>query len=174
MDTSVMIWPRGTREELEAFYGKHELGPEGLPTQKWIEDHLVLISTPFPLRLSWDTDITVRRVRCHRKVATSLGRVFQTILNHYGSPKAIAAARADLFGGCYEFRRISGSHVLSLHAWGAAVDLDPQQNPRGRVWVDGTGMMPRPVISAFEAEGWAWGGRFKAKPVTMHFAGVSR
>jgi len=73
----------------------------------------------------------------------------------------------DLFGGCYQYRRIGGSAKLSTHAWGAGIDLDPDFNPRYHPWNPKTGI-PNAVIEAFMAEGWTWGGRFHT-PDPMHF-----
>jgi hypothetical protein len=168
-----MNWPSFDREDIVAFYGRHELGPEGKPTAAWEARNLVLIPSPFTLRLSWDPDVTVTRLRCHRKVADSLKRVLSSIWMHYGQDQErIAEARVDLFGGCYEHRRVSGSSWLSLHSWGAGIDLDPERNPLGKEWAPNAGMMPEVVIDAFKAEGWTWGGDFQ-RPDPMHFEAVS-
>jgi hypothetical protein len=164
-------WPK--RTEAAAFYGSHELGEDGLPTVEWQAAHLVLIQTPYPFRLSWDPDTTVRRVRCHTKVSKSLERILQAILTHYGSPERVRTYRADLFGGCYQFRAQRGSTALSLHSWGAAVDLDPERNQMGVPWRDGRGMLERQVIQAFQQEGWFWGGDFRKRPDPMHFEAVT-
>ena len=74
-----------------------------------------------------------------------------------------------LYGGCYNFRLIKNSNRLSCHAWGAAIDLDPEKNPLGVKYDESKGMMPRAVINIFEAEGWKWGGRFTKRPDCMHF-----
>ena len=39
---------------------------------------------------------------------------------------------AHRFGGVCSYRRIAGSVRLSLHAYGAVIDIDPKNNPLGR------------------------------------------
>jgi hypothetical protein len=78
-----------------------------------------------------------------------------------------------LYGGTYNYRRISGSSNLSLHAFGAAIDLDPDHNPLGMPWRADAGMMPMEVVEIFEAEGWKWGGRFQSRKDCMHFQATS-
>lgn len=78
----------------------------------------------------------------------------------------------DLFGGCYNYRRVSGRSQLSVHSWGAAIDLDPVNNPLGKKWRPDSGMMPEQVVAIFRAEGWRWGGDF-TRPDCMHFEAIS-
>lgn len=158
-------WPHDDRASLEKFYGVHELNEHGVPTVAWENMNLTLIETPYPMRLSWAPATVVHRIRCHNRVADSLSRILRAILDHYGLV-GVSAARVDLFGGCYQYRLVGGSHSLSTHAWGAGIDLDPERNPRGKKWNPQTGL-PIPVIGAFKAEGWTWGGDFH-NPDPMH------
>lgn len=152
-------WPNDTREAIEAFFGRHTLTDLGKPTLLWESQNLVAIETP-PLRLSWALGTVVRRVRCHVKVAPALRRIFDAIEGLPG---------ADIFGGCYEYRRISGGTGLSLHSWGAAVDIDPANNRLGTV-----GQMHPYIVAAFDAEGWRWGGRYRGRLDPMHFEALAR
>ena len=127
-----MPWPKETPEDLEAFYGKFEFGANGTPTETWKKKNLKTIVTPYPFTLSWDTSLTVSRITCHVLVAESLKRILEAILAHYGSLPAVQQARMHLYGGCYEFRRISGSNKLSTHSYGAGIDLDPEKNALGK------------------------------------------
>ena len=162
-----MTWPHDDRARLEKFYGVHELTADGVPTTAWENTHLTLIQTPYPMRLAWQPETVVHRIRCHDRVADSLTRILRAILTHYGSPEAVTAARMDLFGGCYQYRRIGGSAKLSTHAWGAGIDLDPDRNPRYHPW-DPIHGVPEAVRDAFAVEGWIWGGTFHT-PDPMHF-----
>jgi hypothetical protein len=168
-----MLWPHEIPTELEAFYRKFQLGANGKPTATWETNNLTRFIAPYPLTLSWDLSKVATRVTCHQKAADSLKLIFEGILAHYGSLGEVKKARMHLYGGCYEFRNIGGSHKLSMHAYGAAIDLDPENNPRGKKYQAGTGMMPRAVIDIFEAQGWKWGGNFSTTPDCMHFQATS-
>jgi hypothetical protein len=87
----------------------------------------------------------------------------------------------------FNFRTIAGSDTLSLHSFGTAIDINPAQNPymgRGGVimppaaaaYLDrddlrpGMLVRPGPVIEAFEAIGWEWGGDWSPRKDYHHFA----
>jgi hypothetical protein len=91
------------------------------------EGYLVTLNLPYPMRLAWDTDTTVTKLRCHKLVAGSFEDVFKDILATYGLPK-IKELGIDLFGGCFNFRKMRGGSAWSRHSWGIAIDLDPARN----------------------------------------------
>lgn len=163
-----MTWPDDNAHDLNTFYGKHRLGPDGMPTAAWQRDNLTRISLPYPMALAWDLSVTVRKMTCHELVAESLTKIFGAILQYYGSEAAVKTARMHLFGGCYNYRRVGGSGRLSTHAWGAGIDLDPDRNGLGKPYDEHAGMMPQAVVRIFQAEGWRWGGTF-TRPDAMHF-----
>jgi hypothetical protein len=80
-----MAWPKDTRDDLDAFYGRHVLGPDSSPTKAWLNEHLKLFKTPYPLTLSWDLSQQVTKVYCHKLVGNSLIGIFEQILAHYGT-----------------------------------------------------------------------------------------
>lgn len=164
-----MEFPKDTPDDLIRFYSKHALRPDGRPTTVWERENLVTIPSPYPLTLSFDPSKVVRKLTCHKKVAPSLTRVLEGILAHFGDQAGIERARMHLYGGCYNFRPVSGSSRLSTHAWGAGIDLDPDRNPMGKAHDPSAGMMPLEVVALFDAEGWRWGGRFRSRPDCMHF-----
>jgi D-alanyl-D-alanine carboxypeptidase-like protein len=163
------MWPADNQTELEGFFSKHDLLADGRPAPSWEKANLVTVTTPYALTLAWDLAIQVKRITCHRLVAASLLTVLEGILSHYGTVKDVKTARMHLYGGCYNFRRISGSSRLSTHSWGAGIDLDPDRNPLGTPYSEQLGMMPLAVVALFEQEGWKWGGRFETRPDCMHF-----
>ena len=165
-----MDFPKDTQADLDAFYSRHRLGSTGKPTAAWEREHLTTITPAYPLTLAFPPGTQVTKVTCHKKIADSLTRVFERILEHYGSLEEVKKARMHLFAGMYNFRKIRGANRLSTHSWAISIDLDSANNPQGKPHDESKGMMPKAVVDIFEAEGWKWGGRFGGKRVDcMHF-----
>lgn len=131
----------------------------------------------------------------HRDAADDLVWVFSRLfaagfpiarmerVERYGGDdrRSMAANNASAFN----FRRVEGSDRLSQHAFGLAVDLNPIQNPwvrddavlpaAGADFLDrgrgAPGMIERggPVVRAFEAIGWEWGGEWARYRDYHHF-----
>ena len=144
-------WPTNTPESLGAFYGRIYLGDDGLPTESWKGTFLTQIHSPFRMRLPWAHEASVTKITCHREVARSLHRVLGKILDHFGDAEAVKAADYDLFGGCYAYRPVAGSNKLSLHAYGAAIQLGPMRAPKRVPTED-----DRAIDKIFNEEGWAF------------------
>jgi len=89
--------------------------------------YLTTIELPYPMRIAWDTKTTVKKMRCHKSVAENFKAVFTELLAVYGYDK-IKELGIDLFGGCFNFRKMRGGTSYSMHAWGIAIDLDPARN----------------------------------------------
>lgn len=86
---------------------------------------------------------------------------------------------------CFNYRTIAGSHKLSRHAFGMAVDINPLQNPcvRGtRIrpstatdYVDRSKDFPHKIDDydlckkTFESHGFRWGGRWRSVKDYQHF-----
>jgi len=91
------------------------------------EGYLTTIQLPYKMRIAWDTDQTVTTMRCHKLVADRLLQVFNEILIQYGYEK-IKELGIDLFGGCFNYRKMRNGSAWSMHSWGIAIDLDPARN----------------------------------------------
>jgi len=91
------------------------------------EGYLTTILLPYPMRLAWDLDTKVSKMRCHKLAAEAFLNVFNDLLAHYGL-KEIERLGIDLFGGCFNYRKMRGGSSWSKHAWGIAIDLDPARN----------------------------------------------
>src|ERR1044072_7497420 len=111
-----MPFPKDTQAELDAFYSKHTLGPNGLPTAAWQTAHLTRITPAYPLTLAFPPGTQVTKITCHKMVAESLTRIFAAILAHYGSVAEVKKARMHLFAGTFNFRVIKGTNRLSTHS----------------------------------------------------------
>ncbi|MDY6986914.1 MAG: M15 family peptidase [Thermodesulfobacteriota bacterium] len=107
-------WPLERGSELVASYG----GPG---------TNLTTVEAPYVHRLSWDLSTQVMRFSCHEKVADSIVRVLTAVLDHYGYER-IKELRLDRWGGCYNKRKKRGGTEWSTHAWGIALDYDPERN----------------------------------------------
>jgi poly-gamma-glutamate synthesis protein (capsule biosynthesis protein) len=77
----------------------------------------------------------------------------------------------------FNFRLIAGTNLLSQHALGRAIDINPVENPwrrpdkllppEGEAFADrsvvrpGMIVRPGPVVAAFDELGWEWGGDWR-------------
>ena len=107
-------WPKQNYDSMLEFYGP--VGENQIPLQ-----------LPYQLKLAWEPTTTLSRITCHEKVAASLYKIFDNTLSTYG-PKDIEKLKLNLFGGCLNVRKMRGGSSWSIHSWGAAVDLDPDNN----------------------------------------------
>jgi len=141
------------------------------------------------LRLTYvDFDMNVQEgeLICHRLFAEELTEIFSEL---YEAGFPIGGIRLiDEFGAddglsmqanncsAFNYRTVGGSQNLSRHAYGAAVDLNPVQNPytdnrgayvspeAGREYLDRGDIRPGMITPggvahrAFTSRGWTWGG----------------
>lgn len=106
-------WPIQTQEELLDYYG-----PVG--------ENQVKVTVPYTLKIAWNKSQKVNRITCHKKVAESVLYVLETVQNHY--KEEISNLGLDLFGGCLNVRKMRGGTNWSTHAWGIAIDWNPERN----------------------------------------------
>ncbi len=90
----------------------------------------------------------------------------------------------------YNCRTVAGTTTWSQHAYGRALDVNPVQNPyvtsrsveppAGRAYLDRSDVRPGmavaggPVVEAFRASGWGWGGDFGSSKDYQHFSANGR
>jgi len=71
--------------------------------------------------------------------------------------------------GTYNCRKVAGSTSRSVHAWGAAIDINSAQSDYWRWSADGWhDRIPVEIARVFERHGFIWGGRWWHYD-TMHF-----
>lgn len=160
-----MMWP--LQKDCDSFYGNPR-GVGGRANSQWEADHLVVVSAPYQLYYDGKP---IRGVRVHRKVSESLRRVFSRIWTAAGQNQAtVDAWGASTFAGAYVYRNKRRGGTLSMHAYGCALDFDPGRNAMGNTRPNFAKPGPYAVVAAFEAEGWAWGGRWSGHSCDgMHF-----
>jgi len=97
----------------------------GFPTEN--PKYLTTLKLPYPMKLAWDKNVYVNKIQCHKLVVDKLELIFKEILHYYGIEK-IKELQIDVYGGCFNFRKMRGGNDYSRHSWGIAIDLDPERN----------------------------------------------
>lgn len=81
----------------------------------------------------------------------------------------------------FNYRFISGSRILSMHANGLAIDINPKQNPYVKNGTSipagseyklnsmGTIKPDSKIVQMFKEKGWTWGGDWKSLKDYQHF-----
>ena len=166
--------PQPDEPSLARFYGTPRGGPDPhrpgwqLPDSHWEQEHLVYI--PASEFVGWPplaNGQSVRKLGLHRKVLEPLRQTWQQLVQLGLTPLLHS------FDGMHARRHMGRNprRPLSLHARGAALDLDASLNPLGA-----TPQLHPAVVTVFEQCGWTWGGRWSPRD-GMHFqwtAPVSR
>jgi D-alanyl-D-alanine carboxypeptidase len=115
------------------------------------------------------------------------------LVDHYEGDDERSMAANNTSG--YNCRRVAGSDAWSAHAYGAAIDINPVQNPyvtgssihpRAAGWfatIRRTARAPVPigairagdvVVRAFVRIGWGWGGQWPTSKDYQHFSTSDR
>ena len=149
-------WPKQDYNSMVNFYG-----PVG--------ENMTKLELPYVMKLAWDKNATVKKITCHQKCAKAFYNIFEKTLKEYGEAE-IRKLRLDLFGGCVNVRRVRGGSSWSIHSWGAACDVDPDNNQLK--WGKDRATLAKPVYEPFwkivEAEGAVSLGRSRGYDY-MHF-----
>jgi D-alanyl-D-alanine carboxypeptidase len=97
------------------------------------------------------------------------------LVDEYGASDDASMAADN--SSAFNFRVVAGTDVLSQHARGLAIDINPVENPwrkpdrivppAGAAFADrrairpGMIVRPGPVVAAFDELGWEWGGDWR-------------
>ena len=160
------VWPKQDPISMNAFYGDPDSQDDGLPDITFESKYLTGIVPPYPMILAWNLK-PVSMIKIHKKCAESL----LVSLTQIGSDFTVAEREKyhlNRLGGGYNFRLMRGGAKLSIHSWGAAIDLAPELNPMGAEYGSRPNMLPMKAVKAFESQGWVWGGLWRTAD-GMHF-----
>jgi len=153
-------------DQVVALYGDPRplIGPNGGLDDEasvlWQRQILGRGKLPFPIPLDPHDKTKVKTTfYAHRKLVSSFEAVFAEI------DRLGLRDKVHSWGGIYNFRPIRGTKKrISLHAFGAAIDLNSETNPLG-----GEGDMDVSIVDIFRHFGFLWGGDFRTRPDPMHF-----
>lgn len=148
-------WPKDSPETLKQFYGD--------PGKGEVERQLIPVVPPFKMYYEGKP---IKAIQFHKKAAPALLAALTEIWDKCGHDQAkVDQCGASDYGGSYNKRLIRGSStVWSNHAYGAAIDLNADENGLGA-----KGNMPAFVVAAFQRQGAKWGGTYKGRKDPMHF-----
>ena len=149
-------WPRDNPAELKAFYGD--------PAKDEVARQLVDVVPPYQMFYEGKP---IGRIPFHRKAAEALKAALNEIWEHCGKEQAlIERFGLHRYDGAYNKRLVRGSSSKwSNHAFGAAIDINADENPMGR----SKGDMPDFAVRAFKRQGARWGGDYSGRKDPMHF-----
>jgi hypothetical protein len=153
---------RLTDEEVIKYFGDYSrfLRDDGTVTYSWEIEILRTIPLPAPLPLSWNPNVKVNYIKCHRLIVPYLLAVFNEL---YSKPELWGTIND--YGGCYMFRASRGTKSPSRHCHAIAIDLDVCDNPFKKK----PNVHPG-VIDVFAKHGFMWGGHFNYKRIDgMHW-----
>ena len=160
---------------------------------------------PVPLRelrlvrityVGFDAEAHRGRLVVHRRWASEMLEVFGRIYSRGFPIRRVrlvdryeaddqASMRADNTSA-FNCRYVAGTTTWSRHAYGAAIDVNPVENPyvlggrvsppAGRRYLDrgrvrpGMAVEGGVLVDAFESVGWEWGGRWSSSRDYQHFS----
>ncbi|MDX6206492.1 MAG: hypothetical protein QOF39_2549 [Frankiales bacterium] len=149
-----------TQLQTKLDFGEFTSRPAGVdtfvPDPAWIKNHLT------SRRIVQLGDVT-----CNTAIINDLTAAMQEVTAR-GLGGLIDTADFQYEGGCWNpraARAISGG-TLSIHSWGAAIDINVKNNPLG-----GAPHQDPRLVAIMAAHGFAWGGRF-LRPDGGHFQWV--
>jgi hypothetical protein len=157
----MMVWPlQSDHAAMVALYGNPDNG-SGKADSKWEAAHLVSIKPPYQMVYG---KAPIKTIRVNKGCSEAMLEALNGILKLYGSQAGIEAHNLHHFSGCYNFRPKRGGGSLSVHAYGAAIDLDAEHNPFRTKHFS----MPKEAIKVFTDLG-AEAGAHWNPPDAMHF-----
>jgi len=162
-DTQQMIVPPGASEPLKAaFTGSAQRSlyeRYGDPRIKgWGNKWMVIwqVQQAFP----W---FPAQKIYIHKDFRVKLQEAFHAL------EQAGVHHEIKTFDGCYNIRHVRGSDsALSIHSWGAAIDLNAADNPLGS-----NGTWSAAFLKVMSSHGIYCGQNWKGRKDPMHFALVN-
>lgn len=160
----------------------------GIEIPRSILKQLILLEVEY---YSFDKKLHKGQIVINKSVKKDVAEIFQIIKKmKFPIAKVIpivkynwsdVASMQDNNTSAFNYRKVAGQKVLSPHAYGLAIDINPMQNPhikRGKVTspnttydpnADGTIVKDSRLVKEFLKRGWQWGGFWKSSKDYQHF-----
>lgn len=165
------------RKAIEEVFGIPS-NSDGTLNEAWEGANIRKVAPPDGWQLYYQADdglVPVSGIRMHRLLEDSfhaaLDDIWDFAKGQFASDATVDDIRAwlhkrrlDQHGGGFNFRKITAGSKLSLHAYGSAIDWDPEHNPRKKTL---TKTLPDWWYDIWTAHGWTDGRKFPT-PDPMH------
>lgn len=150
------------------------------------------------LHYDFDGEVKVGELIVNKELAKEVTEIFYELykakypltsvklVDDFGEPGDDNASMEANNTSAFNYRDTGGNGVLSMHAFGAAVDVNPLVNPyihdgkvspaNGDIYVNRSREFPGKIdkndlcYKLFTQHGWTWGGSWKTTPDYQHFA----
>lgn len=165
--------PRCPRWDELAYLRVDHIGFEGAERGELVVAAALAARAALLFRRLWQLGFPIRRLR---------------LVDDYGASDDASMAADN--SSAFNFRVIAGTEMLSQHALGRAIDLNPVENPwrrtdrivppAGAAFADrrairpGMIVRPGPVVAALDELGWEWGGDWRHAFDDHHIAWTRR
>lgn len=158
----VTHWPHDDNAAMIAFYG----APGSVTLSRFVP--------PFKI-VDADSKSAIAGFFVHPKCLPAFTAAFSEIWDHCNHDQAmIEKFNLHKFGGCYNKRLVRGSaDKWSVHAFAAAIDINPDGAPMGVDQRPTQENLPDFAVAAFKRQGATWGGDFRSRKDWMHFQFVT-
>jgi hypothetical protein len=146
------LWP--LQSEVDLFYGNPRGRSGAVVSATWYAANIVMVKPPFSMHMTK----TVTRFPIHKKCAEATRTWLDAVWANAGRKQSVIDDWGmSVFSGSYSFRPMRGSHHLSMHSYGCAMDFDAPRNALH----DSTphlATLRNEVIQPFLKLGGVWGG----------------
>lgn len=165
-----------------------EKAVSGLTIPQGVLDKLSLVDVYY---YGFDEKIHKGQVIVHKDAVLDIIEIFEFIReSHFPIEKVIPISQYDWSDersmqdnntSAFNYRFISGSRVISNHAYGLAIDINPRLNPYIKNGISspndcqydttksGTICSTSQLVREFKQRGWQWGGDWKSLKDYQHF-----
>lgn len=91
---------------------------------------LVRVTSPYPLVIAWNKNQSTSRLLVNEIVATAIVDALTDFCDNTTEQEREKSG-INLYGGCYNKRKVRGGSSWSSHAWGVSFDFNPEANRMG-------------------------------------------
>jgi hypothetical protein len=155
-------WP--LQRDCDAFYGNPRGRGGSVVSPSWYQRHIAFVRTPWKSAMG---EIKITRIAVHARCAAAFEAWFDAVWANAGrSQREIDLWGMSRFGGAFNYRPMRGGSALSMHAYGAAIDFDPQRNGLGNRRPHFRNLREE-VVQPFLRLGGVWGGDWNGNGDTL-------